>query len=147
MSAAIIIRRRPDWALRLDALVCSRLHAPFAWGVNDCALFAADAVLAVTGHDLAAGLRGLGARAALRQIQRAGGLCQLVPDSLPLLRSVADAQEGDVALIEQPAKGLRGLALGVVLQVPHAGVAGPARKGLAIAPLSAAIQAWGVGHG
>lgn len=131
--------RLPDWALRFDALVCSRLHAPFAWGANDCALFAADAVLAITGHDLAGGLRGLGARQALRAIQRAGGLAALVPPSLPVL-PVSAAIEGDVVLVRQH----RRLALGVVA---GASVIGPARSGLGLAPLAAAVQAWGVGHG
>lgn len=135
--------RLPDWRLRLDALIWERRRQPFAWGANDCCLFAADAVLAITGVDLAARLRGLGARAALRHIQRMGGLCHVVPDCLPLLPATAAAQDGDVALIEQPAKGLRGLALGVLDGV---WVLGPGRNGLMAVPARQAIQAWGVGH-
>lgn len=144
MSAATALQRLPDWPLRLDALVSTRLHAPFCWGVHDCALFAADAVLALTGRDLAAGLRGLGVRQALRHVRSAGGMCHLVPDILPPLTHTALAVEGDIALVEQPARGLKRLALGVV--VGNA-VLGPARTGLASVPMHCAVQCWGVGHG
>lgn len=35
-----------------------RAQAPFAWGGNDCALFAADGIEAMTGVDIAADFRG-----------------------------------------------------------------------------------------
>ena len=52
-------RRREDWPERLLAFARSRERQPFVWGTNDCALFAADAALAMTGHDFAAPFRGL----------------------------------------------------------------------------------------
>lgn len=137
------LQRLPDWRLRLDAFVTERLARPFEWGAHDCALFAADAVLAITGHDLAVGLRGLRARQALRHLQAVGGVAGLVPPCLAPLAGPQLAFEGDLAMIEQAGSGLRRWALGVVA---HGGVIGPARAGLAIAPRAAAVQAWGVGH-
>jgi hypothetical protein len=50
---------------------------PFAWGTNDCALFAADAVQAITGLDIADDFRGrysdeAGAFALIRTVTGAG---------------------------------------------------------------------------
>ena len=53
-------RRPPDHDTRqaADALIAERRLMPFARGTNDCCMFAADAVLAMTGRDLAADWRG-----------------------------------------------------------------------------------------
>lgn len=48
--------RHEDWDVRLSAFVDGAL--PHAWGTNDCAMFAAGAVLAMTGVDPAAEWRG-----------------------------------------------------------------------------------------
>lgn len=62
--------RLHDWPLRLDAFLRQRRAVPFAWGAQDCALFVADAVQAMTGQDPAPpGLRGLPVRAALRALR------------------------------------------------------------------------------
>lgn len=50
--------RAHDWEARLFAAVDAARAAPFEWGTHDCALFVADVVLAMTGHDYAADLRG-----------------------------------------------------------------------------------------
>jgi len=51
--------RFPDWESRLVQFFSDKMHIPFQIGVNDCALFACDAVLAITGVDLALSVRGL----------------------------------------------------------------------------------------
>ena len=48
----------PDWEQRLHAFIDGRKTSPFAWGSNDCCLWAADAVLAMTGIDIADKFRG-----------------------------------------------------------------------------------------
>lgn len=50
--------RVEDWPERLAAFIEQRRKMPFAWGSNDCALFAADAVCAITGVDLGEPFRG-----------------------------------------------------------------------------------------
>lgn len=52
------MERFPDWPERLGRALRERLSLPFAWGSNDCAIFAADCILAQTGVDFAEGLRG-----------------------------------------------------------------------------------------
>jgi hypothetical protein len=53
-----LISRKPNWETLLHNFLEGRKAAPFAWGANDCALFAADAVNAMTGTDLGASYRG-----------------------------------------------------------------------------------------
>jgi hypothetical protein len=59
MTQAATITRQPHWDTRgLHAFLLARATAPFVWGANDCALFAADAIEAMTGVDIAADFRG-----------------------------------------------------------------------------------------
>lgn len=53
-----MIARYPDWRGRLLTYLGACARTPFAPGAHDCALFAAGAVAAMTGTDLAAGWRG-----------------------------------------------------------------------------------------
>lgn len=52
------MKRFPDWEKRLYEFLESHSERPFEWGRRDCALFTCDAVLAMTGVDLAAECRG-----------------------------------------------------------------------------------------
>lgn len=52
------MRRIDDWPTRLAQFIDSRAEVPFAWGTNDCGLFACDAVLEIAGIDMAADMRG-----------------------------------------------------------------------------------------
>lgn len=132
--------RLPDWRLHLDALISERMSQPFVWGVNDCALFAADAVKAITGVDLADGLRGhCTAHQALRTTQRNGGLFGIASRALGAASGVHNAREGDVLLVGM---GKR-TALGVLLE--DGMLVGPGAGGLCSAPLSDALCAWRVG--
>ena len=56
MGSAVI--RREDWPMRLSGALESARNQPFQWGAHDCALFAADCVLAMTDRDFAAEFRG-----------------------------------------------------------------------------------------
>jgi hypothetical protein len=126
--------------MRLDALVHARTSRPFAWGVQDCALWAADCVLAITGTDLAADLRAhRTARQALRTIRDHGGLFAIATRALGPATGVHNATEGDVLLVGM---GKR-VALGVLL--PGQMVVGPGITGLCAAPLSDALCGWRVG--
>lgn len=68
------MQKRADWRSRLHAHLESVRGVPFAFGKNDCALFTAAAVEAMTGQDPASAFRGgyktrLGG---LRKIRAAG---------------------------------------------------------------------------
>ena len=106
--AALIVRHRA-WEEAL-AVYLDRVHdVPFAWGVHDCALFAAGAVRAMTGIDPAADFRGQyedvrGAALALRALG-AGTLYHTTCQWLGAPVHAAQARRGDVVM--------RGKALGI----------------------------------
>ena len=53
------LKRALHWETRhFHEFLMGRASAPFAWGSNDCALFAADGIKAITGVDIAAEFRG-----------------------------------------------------------------------------------------
>lgn len=52
------MNRLPDWEQRLAEYAASIRDLPFAWGSHDCILFAASAIEAMTGTDIAAAYRG-----------------------------------------------------------------------------------------
>lgn len=143
--ARLATLRPPGAARRLRALVQARHAQPFAWGVRDCCLWAADAVLAVTGQDPAAGLRGTyaSARQAVRIVRQGGGLQHLVGSRLAGRIDVADAIDGDVCLLApHAAEVIPGLgALGVLW---HGAVLAQAGTGLAPRPVEDAVCWWGV---
>jgi hypothetical protein len=52
------IKRTQHWATReFHTFLRGRKDTPFAWGTHDCALFAADAIFAFTGVDIASEFR------------------------------------------------------------------------------------------
>jgi hypothetical protein len=107
--------RLADWKARLTEYLGQSARAPYSIGTHDCALFAAGAVQAVTGTDLAADWRGRYTTKAegLRQLQRAGhdDHIALAAAYLPEITPVM-AAAGDVAVIRDPESGA--VALGVV---------------------------------
>ena len=59
------LTRTTHWATReFSEFLRAHRTTPFAWGTNDCALFAANAIQAFTGVDIAADFRGVGGAAA-----------------------------------------------------------------------------------
>ena len=92
--------RYHNWPLRFDEFVKSRKHMPFQWGVNDCSLFAADCILALTGVDHAGqGLRTYSsAKQAYRLLQGLGGLHGVATLALGNPLPIKLAQIGDVVL-------------------------------------------------
>src|SRR4051812_38936672 len=93
--------RLHDWQLRLEAFARERAGAPFAWGSNDCALFAADAVQAITGERVCEELRGHEtAREAIRMLRALGGVRSVAAAALGEPIPVLMAAIGDVVVIE-----------------------------------------------
>jgi hypothetical protein len=100
MNTTLPAQRVRDWPERLAALFAARERVPFTWGQHDCCLFAADAVLAVTGHDLAADLRGTYSTAAeaARVLAGLGGVAGIAIARAGRVVPTALAQPGDVGL-------------------------------------------------
>lgn len=137
----LTLTRTRLWQSRLDALLSERLHQPFAWGVHDCALFAADAVLAVTEVDPAAALRGSYSTEAEARliIDAAGGLASIATEALGEPVAAAMARPGDIGLLEA------GLGETLVVCVGQRWMA-PADDGLKVLRLGHVAQAWRVGE-
>ncbi len=107
--------RLSDWPERLHAFVESRRLLPFAWGANDCCLFAADAVLALTGQDIAQARRSTytTARGAMRVARSHGGVRALAAASLPTHPGrPAHAPRGSVVCAAIGRHHFLGLAMG-----------------------------------
>jgi hypothetical protein len=94
--------RLRTWQSNLQALVAERENAPFAWGKNDCGLFAADAVLAVTGSDPAADLRGTYDTEQEAQALIADGMIALGDRRFGDRIRTTLAQVGDIGLVGTP---------------------------------------------
>lgn len=134
--------RLKNWPRLLDAFIESRRHTPFAWGSNDCCLFAADATQAITGIDPAAALRGyrtaLGAArlsVAARTEDDPFGVRALPArcgfTEIPVKR----ASRGDLVVL--PMRGLP--VVGVCLGIKSVG---PGRDGVVFVNTSDALSAW-----
>lgn len=130
--------RLPAAAERLQQLVLARLGAPFAWGVHDCALWAADAIQAQLGADPAHALRGRyrTQMGALRLLAPLGGLPGVATAVLGApLRGPLLACVGDVGFTRQ---GALAVCAGETWLVAT-------RDGMGHLPLPDAVQAWRVG--
>jgi len=127
-----------DWQLRLSALARERAGQKFEWGTNDCCLFAADAVLAMTGIDHAEAFRGYDSAAgALRHIEAGGGLQAIATAALgspvgPMLASV-----GDVVLMMNDGREVLAICNGTT-------AISPGEDGLTAHAMSHALGCWKV---
>ena len=149
------LQRFPAWPELLEKFINRRAEQPFAWGTNDCATLACDAVLAMTGTDIAEPLRGgytsaLGAarrmrdfikkrsQKALAEALRLEAVAVVIArewliDEVPIL----EAQRGDIALLDTEL----GAALGVV-SLNGWEILAPGTEGLMRLPLRSASRAW-----
>lgn len=136
----IALQRTADWRVRLRDYVLGKMGEPFRPGRHDCALFAAGAVEAMTGRDLAAEWRGK-----YRTLKRGESLLRergfedhedvcraLLPEVAP-----AFAQVGDVAVIEIDGGVALGVVQGEVVYCLHPG-------GAAIVPRARMVRAYRV---
>lgn len=101
------MRRHPAWRSRLFNTVHAAIRQPFKWGENDCALFAARCIEAVTGQDAgAAQYLGAydsrdGAYALLASLGHAD-LASLIIATLGAASEIhpSRARRGDIALLQ-----------------------------------------------
>ena len=139
------MKRFDDWPRRLDTFIASRRELPFEWGSNDCCVFACDAVLAMTGEDLAQGFRDtyttlLAAKKVMRKAKAStvGKLADIIAERHGLAEVPAPfAQRGDVVLLDREA----GESLGIV-SLHGTDVWAPGPERLIEVPLSETKRAW-----
>ncbi|MBS0427612.1 MAG: hypothetical protein JSR41_10040 [Proteobacteria bacterium] len=130
--------RTRNWQAALSTFIAERRSTPFAWGSNDCCLFAADAVHAMTGVDPAAELRGYSsALDAARLVEARGGLARIAAGALGEPVAPVFASVGDVVLIENEGRELLALCNGTTALAPG-------ELGLVVLGMDAAKAAWRV---
>lgn len=149
------LTRLPHWDTRaFHDFLLARADQPFAWGAQDCALFAADGVQAITEVDIATDFRGAysdeaGAFEAIRRI------CGLAANVEPTVAHAAEycaaqhglvelrfplmAQRGDLVVLEESGRLIAGL---VHLSGRHIVAAG--ERGLKRLPITSLGRAWRV---
>jgi len=135
------LTRLPDWHARLVAYLAAASRTPFAPGAHDCALFAAGAVQAMTGNDLAEGWRGrYRTLAGGRRVLKREGVADHVALAARHLEEVpvSWAQPGDVAAVPTADGPALGVVQGASIYVVSA-------AGLGLVPLTAAARAFRVG--
>jgi hypothetical protein len=145
------LQRVETWPSVLSCFVAQRTHVPFAWGAQDCCLFAADGVAAITGTDLAADLRGYSTALGAARRARAAGAGPDDPFGVHLWPERAGLPEippalagrGDIVLVSTDPDGARrGLCLGLCLGLD---AAAPGAERLEFYRRAAWRRAWRVG--
>ena len=131
------MKKHYDWQIRFEAFVRERRSMPFAWGTNDCAIFASDCVLALTGTDPApASLRKhKTAKQGTRVVHRHGGLGVIATRALGDSKPVAFAQVGDVVLVMIGKREALGICNGQT-------AIGPSAAGIVAVPMDLATACW-----
>jgi hypothetical protein len=94
--------RLRTWQSNLQAVIAERESMPFAWGKNDCGLFAADAVLAMTGNDPAADLRGTYSSEEQANALISDGMVSVADKRFGARIRTNLAQVGDIGLVDTP---------------------------------------------
>lgn len=142
--------RTPHWATReYHKFLLARAHTPFAWGVNDCCIFPADAIQSFTGVDLAADFRGKYANEdeALALIETVTGgktvadAAAYCADQHGLIERIHPlmAQRGDLVVIAESGNLISGI---VHLNGRH--VVTVSERGLLRLPIMNVKRAWAV---
>lgn len=133
-------KRIPDWQLAFAKCVAEHQNVPFKWGEQDCVLWAADTVFAITGEDPAKEFRGAydSALSAARVLREAGGMEKLVSEKMggtPVDSRLANV--GDVVLVLQDGEPMLGVCNGDTLLATGS-------NGLVALPMQAAVKIWKV---
>lgn len=131
--------RKHDWQLCLETFLRERRAMPFAWGTNDCAIFAADCVLAMTGTDVALPeLRKHRTELqAARALKKHGGLAGIATAALGDALPAAMAGIGDVVLSKAGERDMLAICNGTTCLAP-----GP--NGLAHLDMATVSMCWRV---
>lgn len=131
--------RLRDWQCRLSACLAERWARPFAWGLQDCCLFAADCAYAVTGVDPAADERGTydTPASAARLLAGLGGVPAIAASRFGPPIDVRAAAVGDIGLHDADGRPTLVVCAGRTW-------IGPGPECLHILPPGAVTSAWRV---
>lgn len=146
MQGPAVLIRYSDWPERLTRFLAGCQSRQFAYGSFDCCLFVADAVLAMTGADIAAEFRGRyrSRREAFTLAENYAGkrsIRALIEKALAQLPEVPVlcAQRGDPMLIRRGSDYSLGL-----IDLSGQRIVKPAASGFVTFPLTHAVCAWRV---
>lgn len=129
--------RVDDWPSRMFEVVEARRIAPFEWGQNDCVIFAAACIAAITGSNPIADLKPWKTeRTAMKRIAEVGGF-EAWLDARYQRVEWYDAMRGDVGLLVQSDGPI------IVVNVGN-GWCGPSEDGLTTSPHGSVYMAWRV---
>lgn len=95
--------RKPDWETALSEFIGDCADKPFVYGEHDCAMFAANAVVAVTGTDPIPKFRGKYSTqtGSIKALKRYGaGTLESTIDSKFEVKPASNAIRGDLAFYE-----------------------------------------------
>jgi hypothetical protein len=141
------LTKKAQWTIAFHDFLWTRANTPFRWGSQDCCLFAADALLAITGTDIADDFRGKytderSAFSLIRTITGGSGTADavvyaaakhgLVERAHPLL-----AQRGDLVLIANGGTLIAGVVHLCGSDVVSVSETGPVRL-----PVTAITRRW-----
>jgi len=139
------VRQHPDWTERLFYFIEQRRREPFVWGRNDCCLFAADAVLAVCGVDIARRWRDAyhSSEEAHLILKKKHGGPGGIAEAMELAAlehgfvevPASNARRGDVVLIDTPSGKALSICIGDKL-------AAMGQEGIVFPPLREGLRAW-----
>lgn len=130
-------KKQQNWQVALYAQIESFNAKPFDWATHNCCTFTADCVLAMTGVDAMAAVRGgyKTARGAARKMTQAGGMVAAISAKLGEPLAPALAQRGDVVCFSSPLGDTCGICLGST-------IASTGLVGLTHTPMVQAFKAW-----
>lgn len=135
------LKRLDDWPEKLAEFIHARTEKVFEWGQNDCAIFAADGIHAITEIDVAADLRGTYSTAsqAVDIVTARGGLEAIATSVLgePMENKLM-IQRGDVALVKINGRESLTICIGSELAGPGVDF------GVVLIPIMDAIKVWKV---
>ena len=126
-----------------------RASTPFCWGKNDCAMFAADAIRAITGIDIASDFRGkytteLGAMKTIKQVCGGSSVVDaaiycatkhgLMENKHPLMAKV-----GDLVIVSNGGTMIAG-----VVHTNGREVVSVGESGLVLLPITQVTRSWSI---
>lgn len=131
--------KHEDWVGQLFATIEKVSNESFAYGKNDCCLFAARVVDAMTGTEYAKKLAEMyhDERSALAYINSFGSIQEAVKDWLGEPTNLAFVQRGDVVLFNNEGRETLGICVGDR-------IVSVAETGVAYVPMEQAICTWKV---
>jgi hypothetical protein len=144
------VERLEHWATRsYDRFLISRAFTPYKWGENDCALFVADGIEAITGVDIAADFRGkyddqASAMKAIKTIAKGKTIADAIAFcaakySILEWHQPLFAQRGDIATFNNEGRLICGL-----IHLNGRDIVAPGDSGLQRFPITLIDRAWHV---